>query len=56
MEESAGEITIPEGFTVEQVAIVIEQQTDYSVEDFFQLIEKREFFGGEITRISRVVR
>ena len=48
MEESAGEITIPEGFTVEQVAIVIEQQTDYSVEDFFQLIESEGFLEEKL--------
>ncbi|GEK91493.1 endolytic transglycosylase MltG [Alkalibacterium kapii] len=47
MEESAGKLTIPEGFTVEQVAIVIEQQTDYSVDDFFELIESDDFLEAK---------
>ncbi|GEK87999.1 UPF0755 protein [Alkalibacterium putridalgicola] len=48
MEESAGSITIPEGFTVEQVAIVIEQQTDYSVDEFFELIESDAFLEEKL--------
>ncbi|MFO8070171.1 MAG: endolytic transglycosylase MltG [Alkalibacterium sp.] len=45
MEEASGSITIPEGFTVEQVAIVIEQQTDYSIDEFFDLIENEDFLA-----------
>ncbi|WP_423189615.1 endolytic transglycosylase MltG [Alkalibacterium sp. f15] len=45
MEEASGSITIPEGFTVEQVAIVIGQQTDYSIDEFFDLIEDEDFLA-----------
>lgn len=44
-EESTGRLTIPEGYTIEQVAIVIENQTDYSIEDFFELVESEEFLN-----------
>lgn len=47
MEESTGRVTIPEGFTVEQVAIVIEQQTDHSIDDFFALIEDEDFLSDK---------
>ncbi|TVP92434.1 endolytic transglycosylase MltG [Alkalibacterium sp.] len=42
-EESTGRLTIPEGYTIEQVAIVIDNQTDYSVDDFFELVESDDF-------------
>lgn len=48
MEESTGSITIPEGFTAEQVAIVIDQQTDYSIEEFFELIESETFLEEKL--------
>ena len=47
LEEASGSITIPEGFTVEQIAIVIEQQTDYSLDDFFELIESDDFLSDK---------
>lgn len=48
IEEATGSITIPEGFTVEQIAIVIEQQTDYSIDDFFELIEDDDFLNEKV--------
>ncbi len=47
IEESAGRITIPEGFTVEQVAIAVEQQTDFSIDEFFEIIENQEFLNDK---------
>ncbi|MCC5895044.1 MAG: endolytic transglycosylase MltG [Alkalibacterium sp.] len=44
-EESTGRLTIPEGYTIEQVAIVIDNQTDYSIEDFFELVESDDFLN-----------
>lgn len=43
VEESTGRLTIPEGYTIEQVGVVIGNQTDYSVEEFFELVESDEF-------------
>lgn len=44
-EESTGRLTIPEGYTIEQVAIVIENQTEYSIEEFFELVESDDFLN-----------
>lgn len=44
-EESTGRLTIPEGYTIEQVAIVVENQTEYSIEDFFELVESEDFLN-----------
>lgn len=44
-EESTGRLTIPEGFTIEQIAITIDQQTDYSLDDFFNLVESEDFMA-----------
>lgn len=46
-EESKGRITIPEGYTIEQVAIVVENQTDYTIEEFFDLVESDEFLEAK---------
>lgn len=38
-------ITIPEGYTVEQIGDLIEKHTDYSKEEFLALMKNREFFN-----------
>lgn len=42
-EESTGSLTIPEGYTIEQIANVIEDETDYSQDEFFELVQSEEF-------------
>lgn len=42
-EESVGTIIIPEGFTIEQIGPEIAEQTEYSEEEFFDLIKSEEF-------------
>lgn len=42
-EESTGSITVPEGYTIEQIAGVISENTDYSEDEFFDLVQSEEF-------------
>lgn len=48
-EESSGRLTIPEGYTIEQVAITIDNQTSYSVDEFFELVEDDAFLQQKAT-------
>lgn len=54
-EESTGRLTIPEGFTIEQVAIVVDNQTDYSVEEFFELVENDEFLEEKLEEFPQLL-
>lgn len=54
-EESKGKLTIPEGFTIEQVAIVIDDQTDYTIEEFFELVEDETFLQQKVNEFPELL-
>ncbi|GAA0484139.1 endolytic transglycosylase MltG [Alkalibacterium sp. s-m-22] len=54
-EESTGRLTIPEGYTIEQVAIVVENQTEYTIEEFFELVEDDAFLEASAERYPQLL-
>lgn len=42
-EDATGAVIIPEGFTIEQIGTEISEQTDYTIDDFFELVEDETF-------------
>lgn len=42
-DDPSGRLTIPEGYMLEQVAMIVESQTEYTVQDFKELVEDEEF-------------
>lgn len=44
-EEPEGRLTIPEGYMLEQVAMNVESQTEYTTEEFMELVEDDSFLN-----------
>jgi UPF0755 protein len=47
-ENPTGTITIPEGYMLEQVAMIVESQTDYTVDDFMAIVEDDDFLAEQL--------
>lgn len=54
-QESVTTIPIPEGVTVEQIAVIIGEQTEFSEEDVFSLLENEQFLQEKADEYPRLL-
>lgn len=47
-ESAAGSITVPEGYMLEQVAMIVDSQTEYTVDDFMDIVEDDEYLNERL--------
>lgn len=43
-----GTVTIPEGYMLEQIAMIVESQTEYSADEFMELVEDEEYLNERL--------
>lgn len=54
-EETDGRLTIPEGYTIEQIAVVIDDQTDFTEKEFFDLIKNETFLQEKVEEFPELL-